>query len=161
MAEVKLAAGAKFDVLNRKELHEVLRTVTQDWFSQVSRGDRYKRFHASAAVDAIDSSVEIGGSGQPDSGLGPAPGFVWAVNRVGIGGLDSGDVVSLFINDSGPASLVRPGIDGYADFSSGQLVLYPGDVLMVTGTTLGATGDITVTGQARELPLPLAWRLGG
>lgn len=161
MAEVTMAAGKKFDVLNRKELREVLETVTKSWFNEVARGDRYKRFHASGAVDAIDSSVEIGGAGQPNSGLGPAPGFVWAVNRIGVAGLDSGDTVDLFINDASAASLVRPGITGYADFSSGQLVLYPGDVLMVTGTTLGAAGPITVTGQARELPMPLAWRLGG
>lgn len=168
MAEVKLAAGAKLDVLNRRELKEALDTVTRDWFSQVARGDRYKRF--SAAADIATGAFTIGGALQRDAALGPAEGFVWAVQRIAVDGLTTAtgdplvvtsEPVALFVNDDGPASLVHPAILGYQNFGEHELVLYPGDTLLVTGTGLTSTGTVTVTGQAREVPLPLAWRLGG
>ena len=168
MAEVKLAAGAKIDVLNRKELKEVLDVATRDWFNQVARGDRYRRFSASAAI--ASGSLTIGGASARDSVLGPAEGFVWAVQRIALYGLTSStgtplvattEPVQLFLNDDGPASLVDPALVGYRDFGNYALVLYPGDTLLVRGTGLTSTGTATVTGQVREVPLPLAWRLGG
>lgn len=161
MAEVELKAGAKLDLLNRAELREALDTVTRDWFRQVARGDRYKRFAASGTI--TDSSVAIGGAVQRDAVLGPAEGFVWAVQRIAVHGLTTDgttDPVALYINDSGPSSIVHPNMIGYQQFGSHELVLYPGDVLLVVGQSLTATGNVTVTGQAREVPLPLAWRLG-
>lgn len=168
MAEVKLAAGAKLDVLNRKELKEALDTVTRDWFNQVSRGDRYRRFSASATI--ASGIVTIGGAAQKDASLGPAEGFVWAVQRIAVSGLTSAtgtplvattEPVALFLNDSGPAATVHPAIVGYKEFGEHELVLYPGDTLLVAGAGLASTGTVTVTGQAREVPMPLAWRLGG
>jgi hypothetical protein len=168
MAEVALKAGAKIDVLNRKELTDVLDATKKDWFSQVARGDRYRLFSASADIDSGD--VELGGATWRDSQLGPAEGFVWAVQRIAVAGLTTTtgtplvattEPVDLFLNDSGPSSLVRPAITGYAAFGEHELVLYPGSTLLVVGTDLTSTGTVTVTGQAREVPLPLAWRLGG
>jgi hypothetical protein len=167
MAEVTLAAGKKFDVLNRKELKEVMDTVTRDWFNQVSRGDRYRRFSASATI--ATGALTIGGAAQKDSNLGPAEGFVWAVQRIAVAGLTVStgtplvavtEPVALFLNDSGPAAMVHPALTGYKEFGEHELVLYPGDTLLVTGAALTSTGTVTVTGQAREVPLPLAWRLG-
>lgn len=168
MAEVQLKAGAKLDLLNRKELRETLDVVTRDWFAQVARGDRYRRFSADGTIAA--GGVTIGGPEQRDGTLGPAEGFVWAVQRLAVGGLTSStgtplvattEPVQLFLNDPGPASLVHPALVGYEEFGEHQLVLYPGDTLLVVGTGLTSTGTVTVSGQARELPLPLAWRLGG
>lgn len=159
MAEVKLAAGAKLDVLNRHELKSVLDTVTRDWFNQVARGDRYRRFSAAAAISG--AAVTIGGASARDAVMGPAEGFVWAVQRIAVVGLTDTEPVRLSINDDGPASVVHPALVQYADFGQYSLVLYPGDTLLVTGTSLTSTGTVTVTGQVRELPLPLAWRLGG
>ncbi len=162
MAEGKLQAGATLDLLNKRELREALDAASRDWFSQVARGDRYRRFSASGAISG--SAVSIGGARQRDAVLGPAEGFVWAVQRLAVGGLEteSGiEAVSLYINDSGAASLVHPAIEGYQAFGEHELVLYPGDVLLVEGASLASTGTVTVTGQAREVPLPLAWRLGG
>ncbi|MFJ8719755.1 hypothetical protein ACIRD9_42590 [Streptomyces violaceus] len=162
MAEVSLKAGAKIDVLNRKEMKEVLDVATRDWFNQVARGDRYRRFSASAAIDT--GSLTIGGAAARDAVLGPAEGFVWAVQRIGIYGLTidgETEPVQLFVNDDGPSSIVHPAVTGYQDFGSYALVLYPGDVLLVKGTDLVSEGTATVTGQVREVPYPLAWRLGG
>jgi hypothetical protein len=169
MAEVKLAAGAKIDVLNRKELKEALDIATRDWFNQVARGDRYRRFSASAEIDG-SGGLSIGGAAARDAALGPAEGFVWAVQRIAVYGLTSAtgtplvattEPLQLFLNDDGPASLVDPALVGYRDFGNYALVMYPGDTLLVRGTALTSTGTATVTGQVREVPLPLAWRLGG
>lgn len=162
MAEVKLAAGAKIDVLNRKEMREVLDVATRDWFNQVARGDRFRRFSAAAPI--ADAAVTIGGAAARDATLGPAEGFVWAVQRIAVAGLTiAGETepVQLFVNDDGPSSLVHPALEGIAIFGSCALVLYPGDTLLVKGEDLVSEGTVTVAGQVRELPLPLAWRLGG
>lgn len=168
MAEVKLAAGQKMDVLNRKELRDVLDAATRDWFNQVARGDRYRRFSSAAAI--ATGALLIGGAAARDAVMGPAEGFVWAVQRIAVQGLTSTtgtplvattEPVQLFLNDDGPAALVHPALVGFADFGQYSLVLYPGDTLLVKGTGLTSTGTVTVTGQVREVPLPLAWRLGG
>lgn len=169
MAEVKLQAGAKIDVLNRAELKSVMDAATRDWFNQVARGDRYRRFSGAATIDGA-GGLEIGGAAARDATLGPAEGFVWAVQRIAVSGLTTTtgtplaaatEPVELFLNDDGASALVHPAIEGYADFGQYSLVLYPGDTLLVKGTGLTSTGIVTVTGQAREVPLPLAWRLGG
>jgi hypothetical protein len=161
-------AGAKLDLLNKDELRDVMRTVTQDWFNQVARGDRYRRFSAEGTIAA--GALQIGGAEALDATLGPAEGFVWAVQRVAVHGLttNSGDPLTssteplqLFVNDEGPSSLVHPSLQGYQAFGEHELVLYPGDTLLAVGTALTKTGKIVLTGQARELPMPLAWRIGG
>lgn len=166
--KTKLQAGAELDLISKEEMKDVLKTVTQDWFSQVGRGDRYKRFSAAATISG--GTLTIGGSNQRDHVLGPAEGFVWAVQRIALSGLttntgtpltSSTEPVQLFLNDDGASSLVHPAVQGFIDFGDHELVLYGGDTLLVTGTGLTKTGVVTLTGQAREVPAPLAWRLGG
>ena len=168
MAEHTLSAGKKIDVLNKAELRDVLRTVTQDWFNQVARGDRYRRFSAEGTISG--GALTIGGSEQTDAVLGPKEGFVWAVKRVALFGLTDYDnatpsvfsePVRLHLNDEGPATLVHPAVQGYQSFQTDELVLYPGDTLLAVGASLTSTGTVVLTGQARELPMPLAWRIGG
>jgi hypothetical protein len=168
MAEVSLKAGAKLDTLNKGELREVLNGVRQDWFSQVARGDRYRRFSARGTI--AGGALLIDGTTKGNETMGPAEGFVWAVQRIALGGLtvETGtplvpvtEPVQLFLNDDGPAALVHPAIRGYEDFGQYSLVMYPGDTLLVKGAGLTSTGTVTLTGQVREVPLPLAWRLGG
>lgn len=168
MALHEIKAGGKIDTLNKDELREVMRTVTADWFNQVSRGDRYRRFSAEGTIAA--GALTIGGAEQRDAVLGPKDGFVWAVKRVALFGLTTYDdavpsvfsePVRLHLNDEGPGSLVHPAVQGYQGFNTDELVLYPGDTLLAVGAGLQATGTIVLTGQARELPMPLAWRIGG
>lgn len=168
MAHTTLKAGAQLETLTKGELQDVLKTLSQDWFNQVTRGDRWRRFSAKGTISG--GALTIGGPEALDATLGPADGFVWAVQRIALFGLttNSGDPltsstepVRLFVNDEGPSSLVHPAIQGYQAFGEHELVLYPGDILLVTGAALTLTGEVTLTGQARELPMPLAWRLGG
>lgn len=166
--KTKLQAGAELDLLTKDELHGVMKTVTRDWFNQVARGDRFPRFSGSATITA--GALRIDGSTHDNQRLGPAEGFVWAVQRLALSGLttntgtpltSSTEPVQLFVNDDGPSSLVHPALQGYQDFGQHGLVLYPGDTLLVVGTGLTKSGVITLTGQAREVPMPLAWTLGG
>lgn len=167
--KTKLQAGATLDLISKDELKDVLKTVRQDWFNQVARGDRYRRFSASGTI--AGGALTIGGATQRDGTLGPAEGFVWALKRVAVFGLTTftpgppGSVFTeplrLFLNDDGPSSLVHPAVQGYQSFQTDEVVMYPGDTLLVTGTSLVSTGVVTITGQARELPMPLAWRLAG
>lgn len=166
--KTKLQAGAELDLISKDEMKDVLKTVTQDWFNQVGRGDRYPRFSASGTIAA--GELIIDGASQLNQRLGPAEGFVWAVQRLALHGLttntgdpltSSTEPVQLFVNDTGPSSLVHPSLQGYKEFGEHELVLYPGDTLLVVGTALTKTGVITLTGQAREVPMPLSWRLGG
>lgn len=165
--KTKLQAGAELDLISKDEMKDVLKTTMQDWFNQVARGDRYKRFSAAATISG--GTLAIGGATQRDHVLGPADGFVWAVQRLAVYGLTTtseefGTVTEplrLYLNDDGPASLVHPALQGYQAFGEHELVLYPGDTLLAVGASLTATGVITLTGQAREVPMPLAWRLGG
>ena len=168
MPKIKLQAGAELDVLSKNELKSVMDTVRQDWFNQVARGDRYPRFAAQGTI--ASQTLSIGGAEQADQRLGPPEGFVWAVQRLAVAGLTTitgtpavatTEPVALYVNDSGASSLVHPAITGYADFADYELVLYPGDTLLVTGASLTSTGTVTVTGQARELPISMLWRLGG
>lgn len=166
--KTKLQAGAELDLISKDEMRDVLKSVTQDWFNQTARGDRFKLFSASATIAA--GALTIGGALQRDAVLGPADGFVWAVQRVAVFGLTTttgdpkvtaSEPLRLFLNDDGASSLVHPALQGYQAFGEHELVLYPGSTLLVTGTSLTASGVITLTGQAREVPMPLAWRLGG
>jgi hypothetical protein len=84
---------------------------------------------------------------------------VWSVQRLALVGISSSETVKLSINDDGASAVVHPAMGRYQDFNDYGLVLYPGDTLLVTATGLTSTGTVTLTGQARELPLPLAWRL--
>lgn len=162
--KTKIQAGAELDLLNKDELKEVMKTVTKDWFAQVSRGDRYTRFSASATT--AGNAFVIDGSQHIYQRLGPAEGFVWSVQRLAVHGLAAADraLVELYLNDDGPSSIVHPSLaGGYVDFGQTQLVMYPGDTLLVKGTGLAATDGtvVTIGAQARELPMPLAWRIGG
>jgi len=93
--------------------------------------------------------------------MGPAAGFLWIVKRVALIGVTAGDAYSLFKNDNAPSTCVKPTLADYNDFGGNNLVLYPGDKLLVTNKgALSGAGVITVTGSAREMPIAMAWRAG-
>lgn len=161
MAKFAFKAGAEFDMLTNKELRDTLKDVMASWMAETTIGARYARFSAAALI--ANSAVEIGGPGRADDNLGPAPGFVWDVRRLRITGLATNDVAAVYVNDANPSSMIASTADvaGALFLFGEQVILYPGDSLLVTGASLAATGFITVSGQVRELPMALAWRLGG
>lgn len=157
MAKFKITAGAEVDLITQSEMKAELKAFGQEWMYEVARGDRYRRFYAKGTI--AGSAVSVGGPSRKEI-MGPGDNFVWAVKRLAISPLGENDYLSLYLNDANPASLVHPRITSYVSFDACQLVLYPNDSLLLVGSSLSATGTVTVTGQARELPINLAWRLG-
>lgn len=158
MAKVKIQAGAELDVLTRAEMKEELSAFQANWWEEARRGDRFRRLLIQATVTAA-GTVEFGTN--PDQASGPADGFVWSVKRLAHSGV--GEDLDLFVNDPSPGSFVGrfPATVRYWAFDSGQLVLYPGDTLVASGASWTAGEIHTLTGAVRELPIALAWRIGG
>jgi hypothetical protein len=167
MAKQKIQAGATIDAVTHKELQDALGAHLRSWVAETAVGGRFTRFSAAATI--ASSAVSIGGAGA-DRHLGPAPGFVWDVRRLrltaGSGNITAADIFGVFINDAGPASTVARTDDVVVSQRSwnwsGNVVLYPGDNLLVTNIgTIATTGSIIVSGQVLELPIGLAWKLSG
>lgn len=159
----QIKAGAEIDLLTEKELRGALTDIHQAWVTEVARGDRYRRFATKATTNGI-GQVTFGADNSDAEHIGPNDGYVWALSRLavvqpdGIGA--NGDYV-VYLNEVSPSTVVIPGLEfGFHAFQSTEAVLYSGDSLIVTGVNADANLSLTLTGQARELPQPLAWRLG-
>lgn len=154
----KIQAGAEIDVATKKEVRDEIEAARTSWIGEVARGDRFRRFSAYAYSDAA-GTVAVGQTGQY---IGPAEGFVWSVTRFAVtSGYDPAtQVLSLTLGSDATtgSAVIIPDLGTYNDLSGNQLVLYPGDRLYVVGT-VAASSRVWVTGQARELPISLAWRL--
>jgi hypothetical protein len=163
MAEQKIQAGKTIDTVTKKELHDALSSQLRSWMAETAAGGKYVRFTATGTI--ASAAVTIGGAGPTLQDIGPGPGFVWDVRRLHISGLVTADVAGVYINDASSASIIGATTDLPAAairsfLWSHQVVLYPGDNLLVANIgALAATGTVTVTGQALELPIGLAWKL--
>ena len=158
MAKVSLRAGAEFDTLTRDELRAELDKLTRDWMAEVTRGFKFRRFLGVAAVASTNVTVQD----SVDNVLGPGPGLVWSVNSLTIGGLAVNDSVDVLVNGDPVRSFVRTSTTGnYVNqlFGLTDLVLNPSDTLVIQGTGLTATGNITVYGRCTELPHVLSYKL--
>lgn len=151
----KITAGAEIDVLTKPELDSVLRS----WGEEFVRGRRYRKLSASGTVTAA-GTVSIGGE-DASGAMGPDAGFVWSVKRLIVSGFANGNLLTLWINEASPSTLIESGITGTTvdptraqalRWGSNQLVMEAGERLLITGTGLSAGAIITVTGQTLEAP---------
>lgn len=157
--KVKIQAGAELDTVSPAELREEMRQFKESWFSEIAKGDKYKRIMANTISDS-NQDFSIGGSAAVGAYLGPAEGFVWSVKRLYLYPLDATTQdVFLGINDSSVGSRVRRFDTSYLDFTTESLVLNPGETLIVYSENATASTSYTVTGQVREVPTTLVWRL--
>lgn len=169
MAKFKIQAGAEIDTVTRDEMKEVLRHGLRDWMVEIIKGARPVRFSGWGNVSS--GAVTIGGAtgnATATGAMGPAQGMVWSVKRLYVGGLGTGDVLNVYVNNASPFDQVTAGVGStqpptvtlpYVKFGSNELILSSGDQLLLTGSGLTATGQITVAGQAWELPEGMMWRL--
>lgn len=160
MAKFKIQAGAEIDLISKKEMEEALKSLAS-WMVEASIGARYTRVHSTGLIAA--GSMDFGSEGSAGQILAPPPGFIWDVRRLRITGLDAADVAKIHIGDANPSTLIATSADIAGDcfLWAEQVILYPGDSLRIVGSGLTATGTITAAGMVRELPMSLAWRLGG
>lgn len=80
----KIQAGGTIDVATRDEVRQEIVAASASWFTEVARGDRYRRFSAFSDTDAAGNLVI--GDRVSEGQLGPSQGFVWSVNRLAVGG---------------------------------------------------------------------------
>jgi hypothetical protein len=89
--------------------------------------------------------------------LGPRDGYAWAIQRLTVGGLASGDLVSLYKGPGisqiiDPTMLVQVLTNTTPTWVPGRtgLMLFPGDTILVNGTGLQATA-VTLSGEVIQL----------
>lgn len=151
MAEFTIQAGGKINVATRDEVRKEIQEAQTSWFTEIAKGDRYRRF--SAPLVSLPS-----GDLDTDS-VGPEQGFVWSVTRLALTDYDpTTEDLALYVGNTDKSSTVLPKLGTYQDFTGNQLVLYPGEHLVIGGSVTGSK-RLWMTGQARELPITLAWRL--
>ena len=157
MGKVRLELGAELDLLNKNELRDALRDHAE---SERQREDAYGVRHQDLPRmygTVSGAAITLGGD-QPDQPLcGPKAGWYWAVSRISVDGLASGDAVKIYKETKfvGWVSY-QP---GFVTFGIRELVMKPGDFLRVTGTSLTATGQIEVYGEAITAPGPMMAKL--
>lgn len=164
MAKIKLKAGAFIDTLTQPEIDQSLTKFLTSWRREVARGDSYRTFSRQGTADA-SGLLSIGGS-DSSWGLGPDESMMWAVLRVCVTGLAGTPVLRMFRNSADASQIVRGNFtvannDASHEFGGPGCVLNPGGVLLLTGSGITAGTVVTLTGEAREIPAAMAWRLGG
>lgn len=149
MARYKIANNAEINLLTQSELDTSLDRVTKDWYQEAARGVSTARFSAIATVAA--SAVTLPGSDQQR--IGPKDGFAWAVQRVTAAGLSTNDQLLVYRNSVSALNLVGV-ITPTASLHPGSkgLILRNDETLIAVGSSLTATGDIVINGEAVELP---------
>lgn len=149
MPKSQLKAGSHVETLNQAELEQVLSKQTATYFQEQARGFSTARFGDVSTV--ASSAVQV----PADDGtvFGPDTGWAWAVQRVSAQGLSTNDVLKVWRNDEGQLLNFLGYITATSNFSPGSkgVILRGGEKLIVTGASLGATGDIAVNGEALQV----------
>lgn len=159
--KVKLQAGAELDLFNREEMAAELDRIFAAWKAEIPRGVKWRPFSASTV--AAGGVWAIGGPGNDKDQLGPNPGFVWAVTRLAVSGngvVQGTDIWNVFMDDIAPSKLVSSGHTRFVTYDVGVFVLNPNGQILAQGAATGLGGtDVTLSGQAVELPKELSWQL--
>lgn len=150
MAQHKITNGGTLDVLNKKELAEALDAHTLHMVQEQARGLTTARFDGQGTV--ATAAVTIPASGSPNR-MGPKMGFAWTVQRVTAAGLVSTDTLSVYRSAVTPHNFLGV-ITATTSLHLGSksIVLRGDENLIITGSSLSATGDIVITGEAIEVP---------
>jgi hypothetical protein len=139
-----LKAGAVADTLTQDEHKANLDQQTVSWFQERARGVSTARFDATGAP--AGGSVTLPGPGEA---IGPDRGFAWTVQRITADGLAAGDVLTVW---RGSFRLGQVTMATNLSFGSKGCILRGGERLTITGTGLTAPGDVSVNGEALEVP---------
>jgi hypothetical protein len=148
MAKYKLGAGVEIDTLTQHELREHLDRTAADIFREQARGFTTSRFDATDTVSAGALSLPAAGHAT----LGPSAGFAWRIQRIAVSGLLSGDTLSIWRGDTNAnhfidtVSAAKPAI-----YPNKGLILRGDERLLFTGSSLNATGAVSVNGEATEV----------
>lgn len=152
MAKVKMQAGAEFDLLNKGEVQDVLKS----WANELTRGAKIKN-RSFIGLTSAGGDLLMG-----DQEDGPAEGMVWGITRFSVapGPVLGANGLQVYANDASTPSALRIGklvTDLFPD-ARGCLLL-SGDTLRIAGAGITASVQVTVTMSYREVPELMAWSL--
>lgn len=156
MAKVRLELGAELDLLNKDEMASVL-GHHGSWEREAAFGLRQQDLPVMAGT-AAGGVLNLGADQPSGTQCGPKAGWYWAVHRISIDGLASGDAMKVY-KDTRFVATITQASGSFATFGKNGLVLKDGESLLVKGTGLTATGLISVYGEATTTPGPLMWKL--
>ena len=164
MAKFEINAGAKIEVATPAEVHDALSEVMRGWRVELARGLKFRPFVMLATNNAGTWTTGAQTGDVPSHPpAGPDTGYVWAVQRVAIGGgaiVKGTDVWSLYVGDASDTKLVQSGIGRGSIFGQCAVILNPGETLAAAGAATGVAGqDIVISGFAIECPVQTAWQL--
>jgi hypothetical protein len=151
----KINAGVDIETATPAEVAGMLDSSQQSWFAEMARGVKHFRFGFTGAVTT--GAVDISSAQQG----GPNQGFVWAVQRLSVDSLGTGDTLRVYrapVQQNtfyGLLTATSPEIH----FGSKGMILHGGEELEITGTGLTTTAtNLTVSGEAIELPEFMLWK---
>lgn len=161
MAKFRLSAGAELDMLTKDELDDSLQSQWDREWTARGRGIKYVRL---PVLTGTLTGTYPTSTTSLDNTCGPDQGYAWAIRRVAAAGLGTSDQLYIFRNSVRAATLltvlVGTGTNADVELSGVQMVLMPGDKLIAApGATFTASGTITVSGEAVEVPAELLWKL--
>lgn len=157
MAKYQFKANSFFESMTQDEMQESLSTSQKNWFQEMARGLKHFRIQpSSVAISAGAATLP-----NPAFPIGPRDGFIWEVTRISVVGLSGSDVAKIYINTVNDMNFVNQVSAGSptAIFGEKSFVLHPGDTIIITGSSLSATGNLTVTGEAVEVAAIDIWKI--
>lgn len=97
----RLDAGVELDLVTPSELKDAFTSHNRGWFEEMAAGVKHLSLPLASQVP-VAGTVQIGAMIQPDGPiLGPRQGYVWALERVTVAGLKTGDTVQLWRSSLG------------------------------------------------------------
>lgn len=149
MAKTKIQAGAEIDTLTLEELEKGLSRGTREWFQEEARG--VSTFEIRDAAVVALSAVTLPAS--TSIGYGPDSGTAWAVQRITAAGLGTNDVLKIYRDAITDVNFVGQCTAASPVFKPGSkgLILRGGQRLVMNGTSLAATGFVSVNGEGIEI----------
>lgn len=143
-----IAPGAVIETATPKEIEHHLSKVVQEQFAEQARGITTFRFDH---TDTVDGSGAIRLPGTSDQDEGPRNGFVWQIGTVRAFGLATGDTLQIWRNSATAGNFLGQLTFANPVFTFQKLTFFKGgERIILTGTGLTATGDITVNGEGLE-----------
>lgn len=159
MAIARFEPGAQIETLTPAELAGHLDHLVRDWFQEKGRGVGTWRDSRTATIAA--TNLTLPGVQQATAPFGPQRGYAVGVREIRVSGLATNDTVSVYRNSIQPENFLRTitAATPYATFAKGACTLRNGDTLVISGTGLAATGDVTANTEGVEVPDIDAYKL--